>query len=188
MQTRHHWRVFAAAHSAQAPPTPRSPCAYPSRRRPDTRKHQCQDLSCDFNRADQRRQRDRVHCAVKMQTTTTLQAQLNCGRWRRLGGRAMRHRSPSRDRNIHWIEKSPSARRPKPFLLQVMPPRINLLPPNLMTLRHLGHARPADTNRHDNLELVVVMPEAPPLHPKNFAPHRTPRIKDVANDVIKHVS
>jgi hypothetical protein len=60
--------------------------------------------------------------------------------------------------------------------------------PNLMTLRHLGHARPTDTNRHDDLELFIVMPEASPLNPKNFAPHRTPRIRDVVNDVIKHVS
>jgi len=165
-----------------------SPYAYPLRRRPDTPEPQCQDRSRCFNRTDQGRQRDRPHCAVKMQTTTTPQAQLNCGRWRRFGGREMWHRSPSRDRNIHWIEKGPSVRRPKPFLLQVMPPRINLLPPNLMTLRDLGHAHPADTNRHDNRELVVVMPEASTLHPKNFAPHRTPRIRDVANDVVKHVS
>jgi hypothetical protein len=42
--------------------------------------------------------------------------------------------------------------------------------------------------RHDNLGLVVLTPEASPLHTKNFAPHRTPRRSDIANDVIKHVS
>jgi len=76
-----------------------------------------------------------------------------------------------------WIKESPNVRRPKPFLLQVMPPRINLLSPNLMTLRHLGHARPADTNRHDNLELFIIMPKATPLHTKNFATHHTLPLK-----------
>lgn len=57
-----------------------------------------------------------------------------------------------------------------------------------MTLRHLKHACPADPDRHDNLELVVVMPEAPPLSPKNFAPHRRPRIRHVAKDAVKYVS
>jgi hypothetical protein len=112
--------------------------------------------------------------------------QLRSG-WR-FAGTALRQRIPACHGTIQWIKKGPSVRRPKPFLLQVMPPRINLLPPNLMTLRYLRHARPADTNRHDNLELVVVIPEASPLHPKNLAPHRTPHIRHVANDVIKHVS
>jgi hypothetical protein len=57
-----------------------------------------------------------------------------------------------------------------------------------MALRHLRHARPINTNRHDNLKLVVIMPKASPLSPKNIAAHRNPRIRDVANDVIKHVS
>ncbi len=57
-----------------------------------------------------------------------------------------------------------------------------------MALRHLSHARPTNPNRHNNLELVVVMPKASPLSPKNFVTHRSPRIRDVAKDVIKHVS
>ena len=69
-----------------------------------------------------------------------------------------------------------------------MPPGINLLPRNLMALRNLRHRRPADAHRHNNLELVLVAPEAPTLHPKNFAAHRRPHIKHVANDVVKHVS
>jgi hypothetical protein len=70
--------------------------------------------------------------------------------------------------------------------LPVMPPRVNLLSPDLMALRNLPHAR--TTNLHDNLKLVIVMPKASPLNPKNFATHLKPRIRDVANDVIKHVS
>jgi hypothetical protein len=90
--------------------------------------------------------------------------------------------------NIHRIKECAHVRRPKPFLLQVMPSRINLLSTNHMALRHLCHACPIDPNRHDNLGLVVVTPKASPLSLKNFAAHRTPRIKDVPNDVIRHVS
>jgi hypothetical protein len=57
-----------------------------------------------------------------------------------------------------------------------------------MALRHLRHARPINTNRLDNLKLVVIMLKASPLSTKNFAAHRNTRIRDVANDIIKHVS
>ncbi len=42
----------------------------------------------------------------------------------------------------------------------------------LMALRHLRHRCPVDPDRHDNLELVFITPEAPPLQPKNFTTHR----------------
>ena len=105
-----------------------------------------------------------------------------------LRGWKLQRRSRGRDGNINRIKECACLRRPKPFFLQVMLPRVNLLSPNLMALRHLRHARPINTNRHDNLKLVVIMPKASPLSPKNFAAHRTPRIRHVANDVIKHVS
>ena len=69
-----------------------------------------------------------------------------------------------------------------------MSPRVNLLSLNLMALRNLRHARPGNPNRRDNLKLVVVMPKASPLRPKNFATHHRPRISDVSNDVISDVS
>ncbi len=59
---------------------------------------------------------------------------------------------------------------------------------NLMTLRNLRYACTIDTNRHNNLKFVVVMPKASPLRPKNFATHRRPRLRDVANDVLSDVS
>src|SRR5680860_35437 len=170
------------------PPSQRSPCAYPSRRRPDTRERQCPDRSYCFHRTDQGRQRDRVQGAVKMQTATTVQAQSNRNRWWCLSDRGLRYRNSGRHWNVQREEKRPGVGRPQTLRLEVMPPRINLLSRNLMTLRHLGHTRPSDPNRHDNLELVVIMPEAPPLHPKNFAPHHRPRLRYVAKDVIKHVS
>jgi len=73
-------------------------------------------------------------------------------------------------------------------LPRFMPPSINLLPRHLMALSHLRHTRPADPNRHDNLELVRVTPEAPPLQPKNFTTRRRPHIRHVVNDIVKHVS
>lgn len=69
-----------------------------------------------------------------------------------------------------------------------MTPRINLLSPDLTVLRHLCNACPTNPNRHYNLEFVVVMPKASPLSSKNVATHRKPHIRDVAKDVIKHVS
>jgi hypothetical protein len=41
-----------------------------------------------------------------------------------------------------------------------------------MALRNLRHCRPANPNRQDNLELVLITPKSPPLNPQNFAPHR----------------
>ncbi len=69
-----------------------------------------------------------------------------------------------------------------------MSPRVNLLSLNLMALRNLRHARPGNPNRRDYLKLVIVMPKAPPLRPKNFATHHRPHIRDVSNDVISDVS
>jgi len=63
-------------------------------------------------------------------------------------------------------------RGPQTFLLQLMPPSVNLLPRHFMALCHLRHRCPVDPNRHDNLELVLVTPETPSLHPQNFTPHR----------------
>ena len=67
-------------------------------------------------------------------------------------------------------------------------PRVNLLPRNLVALRHLRHRCAANPDQHDDLELVLITPEAPPLHPKKFAPHHGPRIRHVIYDVVKHVS
>lgn len=69
-----------------------------------------------------------------------------------------------------------------------MPPGVNLLPLNLMALRNLSDACAANPKRHDNFKLVLVAPETPPLHPKKFASHHRPRIRDVSNDVISDVS
>ena len=57
-----------------------------------------------------------------------------------------------------------------------------------MALRNLRHARPGNPNRRDNLKLVVVMPKASPLRPKNFTTHPRPRLRDVVNDVLSDVS
>ncbi|WVX51377.1 hypothetical protein ROLI_044780 [Roseobacter fucihabitans] len=57
-----------------------------------------------------------------------------------------------------------------------------------MALRHLCNARPTNPNRHDNLELVITMPEASSLSPNKFTTNHKSRIKDVANDVFKHIS
>jgi len=69
-----------------------------------------------------------------------------------------------------------------------MPPRINLLPRYLMALRYLCHRGPVDPDGHDNLKLVIITPEAPPLQPKNFTTHQGPRIRHVVNDVVNDVS
>jgi hypothetical protein len=63
-----------------------------------------------------------------------------------------------------------------------------LLSPDLMALRHLCHARTINPCRLDNLEIAIFMAEASPLSSKNFAPHRSSSITDVADDVIKQIS
>lgn len=74
------------------------------------------------------------------------------------------------------------------ILLEVMPPRINLLSGHLMALRHLRHRGPVDPDRRDNPQLVPIAPKPPPLDPKNFATHQGPRMGRVVNAVVKHVS
>ena len=110
--------------------------------------------------------------------------QFDCNWWRRISCRRLHRR--------HWhiqrVEKRPGIGRPQALLLEVMPPGVNLLPRNLMALRHLRHRRPVYPNRHDNLELVFVAPETPPLQTKNFSTHHRPRIRHVVNDVFSDVS
>ena len=65
---------------------------------------------------------------------------------------------------------------------------INLLPCHIMALRNLRHCRIIDPDRHDDPELLFIAPPPPPLKSKNFTPHRHPRIRHVANDVVMHVS
>jgi hypothetical protein len=91
-------------------------------------------------------------------------------------------RLPSRacpkDRNASDV------RRPQTLFLQVMHPRIKLLPRNLGALCHLCHRRP---NRHDNLDLVINAPESPPLQAKNLTTHRRPRKRHGVTDVFRDV-
>ncbi|HEY0125486.1 MAG TPA: hypothetical protein VGC14_27690, partial [Rhizobium sp.] len=63
-----------------------------------------------------------------------------------------------------------------------------LLARNFVPMGNLCNGRSSIPNRHDNRELLIVAPSTPPLLPKNFNAHRNPRIKHVANDVVKYVS
>ena len=82
-------------------------------------------------------------------------------------------------------KKRPSLRRPKTLYHKLLPPFVNLLTGHLVALRHRC---PADPDRCDDQELAPITPEASPPHRKNFTTHRRPRIRRVANDVVKHGS
>jgi len=51
-------------------------------------------------------------------------------------------------------------------------PSVNLLPRDLVALRHLRNRRPINPDRQDNLELVFIAPTSPPLQTQNITTHR----------------
>ena len=83
-------------------------------------------------------------------------------------GTACCHRSPS-----HSSRNGSRRAHRKPGAVQ---PQDN---GRFMALCHLRHRRPTNPDRYDNLQLVLVTPEAPPLHPKNFTTHLRPSRRHV---------
>ncbi|MBB6470388.1 hypothetical protein HNQ96_006286 [Aminobacter lissarensis] len=139
------------------------------------------------HRPNQPRQHDGINPTVKAKPPPAIQLHLN------------RHRRSRR--TLAWLGsgshlvwrghldwQKDRRRRQDPFLLQLMPPRVDLLARNFMALRNLCHRRPVSPNRHDDLELLIITPPTPTFLPKNFDTHPIPRLKHVANDVVKDMS
>lgn len=86
---------------------------------------------------------------------------------RRTGLRSTRGHLRKFNRQEHW----PSIPRQEPLLLQLGPPRIDLLPLQIMKPRNLANRRAANADRLQNRQLLLVAPPTPPLNAKNFASH-----------------
>lgn len=81
-RTPHRLSASDAAHPAPALPGPPSPCAYRSRRRPDTRERRCPARSCSIHRADQPCQVLVVDAALEPQHAPPGQTKIDPGnRW-----------------------------------------------------------------------------------------------------------
>lgn len=69
-------------------------------------------------------------------------------------------------------ENCPTIGRSRPFLLQIVRPRVNLLPAHIMALRHLCNCRSINAYRTNNRNPVVIVPTPTPKISPRIAPSK----------------
>ena len=65
---------------------------------------------------------------------------------------------------INWQKSRVLAGGPKPPLLKLMPPFVNLLARHIMPMRDMLDRRPIYPNRGNGRQLVIIIPAMPPLN------------------------
>ncbi len=162
MQTLRRSKADAGVHPELKLTGPRSLYACPSFRRPDKHGHPCRGRSCRLDQPDQSHDIRLGHAGWAPQCAAVCKTDLGWCAVRRLKLACRRQ-----FRRVEAQKGNSFGLRPKPLVLQLPPPLINMLPRHIVTPGNIGHGRTTNTNLSQNRQLHLIWPKPPTLDANN---------------------